>query len=158
MPRVSGRGILLALQQLDYTLYGEWTFPSRVSPYLVKIKVAHTRLPSVGFRSWSQFLAVSLQVTWIINPGGRAAITFRQACSYLKRAATNFAAWWTDARWVWAVCLRLLPDSVATAIWTLALLRLSPAAMHANHSATEPPWRTAYIYVDYAVVMLWMRM
>ena len=31
-------------------------------------KSAHTRLPSVGFRSWSRFLAVSLQVTWIINP------------------------------------------------------------------------------------------
>jgi len=23
----------------------------------------------------------------------------------LKRAATNFAAWWTEARWVWTVCL-----------------------------------------------------
>ena len=33
-----------------------------------KAKVAHTRLPSVGFPSWSRFLAVSLQVTWIINP------------------------------------------------------------------------------------------
>jgi len=32
----------------------------------------------------------------------------------LKRAATNSAAWWTEARWVWAVCLRLLPDSVCT--------------------------------------------
>ena len=29
--------------------------------------VAHTPLPSVGFRSWFQFLAVSLQVTWVIN-------------------------------------------------------------------------------------------
>jgi len=28
-----------------------------------KVKVAHTRLPSVGFRSSSRFLAVSLQVT-----------------------------------------------------------------------------------------------
>ena len=45
----------------------------------------------------------------------------------LKRAATNFAAWWTEAQWVWRVCLRLLPDSVAAAIWTRALLRLSPA-------------------------------
>ena len=45
----------------------------------------------------------------------------------LKRAATNFAAWWTEAQWVWTVCLILLPDSVATAIWTQALLRLSPA-------------------------------
>jgi len=32
------------------------------------VMVAHTRLPSVGFRSWSRFLAVSLQVTWVINP------------------------------------------------------------------------------------------
>ena len=42
----------------------------------------------------------------------------------LKRAATNFSAWWTDAWWVWTVCLRLLPDSIATAIWTQALLCL----------------------------------
>ena len=33
-----------------------------------KVKVAHTRLPSVGFRSWSRFLTVSMQVTWVINP------------------------------------------------------------------------------------------
>jgi len=31
-------------------------------------KVAHTRLQSVGFQSWSRFLAVSLQVAWVINP------------------------------------------------------------------------------------------
>ena len=31
-------------------------------------KVAHTRLPSIGFRGWSRFFAVSLQVTWVINP------------------------------------------------------------------------------------------
>ena len=31
-----------------------------------KVKVAHTRLPSVGSRSWSPFLAISLQVTWVI--------------------------------------------------------------------------------------------
>ena len=31
-------------------------------------KLAHTRLPSIGFRNWSRFLAVSLQVTWIVNP------------------------------------------------------------------------------------------
>jgi len=35
----------------------------------------------------------------------------------LQRPATTFAAWWTEARWVWTVCLRLLPDSVATVIW-----------------------------------------
>jgi len=31
-------------------------------------KVAHTRLPSVRFRSLSRFLAVSLQVMWVLNP------------------------------------------------------------------------------------------
>ena len=34
----------------------------------ITLKVAHTRLPSVGFRSWSRFFAVSLQVTWVIIP------------------------------------------------------------------------------------------
>ena len=33
-----------------------------------KVQLAHTRLPRVGFRSWSRLLAVSLQVTWVINP------------------------------------------------------------------------------------------
>jgi len=32
-----------------------------------KVKVAHSRLPRVGFRSWSWFLAVSLQVMCVIN-------------------------------------------------------------------------------------------
>jgi len=32
----------------------------------------------------------------------------------LKRAATSFAAWWTEAWWVWTVCLRLLLDNVVT--------------------------------------------
>ena len=30
-------------------------------------KVAYTRSPSVGFRSWSWILAVSLQVTWVMT-------------------------------------------------------------------------------------------
>jgi len=34
-------------------------------------KVAHTRLPGVGFRSWSRFLAVSLHVMWVINQAVR---------------------------------------------------------------------------------------
>jgi len=106
-----------------------------------KVKVTHTRLPSVhvGFRSWSRFLAVSLQVTWVINPTVSCHYfpPGPQSLATLNRAATNFAAWWTQARWVWTVCLRVLPDSVAAAIWTRALLRLSPARH--NHSATEPP-------------------
>ena len=63
----------------------------------------------------------------------------------LKRAATNFTAWWTEAQWVWTVCPRLLPDSIATAIWTWALLCPSPACYHL---ATEypPP-------IDYNVIV-----
>ena len=64
------------------------------------------------------------------KPGGRLPLlSTRPAVSptTLKRAATNFAAWWTEVQWVWTVCLRLLPDSITTAILTRALLRLSPA-------------------------------
>ena len=94
-----------------------------------KIKVAHTRLPSAGFRSWSRFLAVSLQVMWVIKSSRLLLLSARPAVTFatLKRAATNFAAWWTEAWWVWTVSLRLLPDSVVAASWIQALLRLSPA-------------------------------
>ena len=61
------------------------------------------------------------------KPDGRLPLLSTRPAVTLKRAATNFAAWWTEAQWVWAVCLKLLPDSVATAIWTQALLHLSPA-------------------------------
>ena len=64
------------------------------------------------------------------KPGGRLSLLSARPAftpATLERAATNFAARWTEARWVWTVCLRLLPDSVAAAIWTRALLRLSPA-------------------------------
>ena len=64
------------------------------------------------------------------KPGGRLPLlSVRPAVTLatLMRAATNFSAWWTEAQWVWTVCLRLLPDSVANALWTRALLRLSPA-------------------------------
>ena len=64
------------------------------------------------------------------KPGGRLPLLSTRPAvtpATLKRAATSFPAWWTEARWVWTVCLRLLSDSVATAIWTRALLHLSPA-------------------------------
>ena len=64
------------------------------------------------------------------KPGGRLPLLFARPAvtpATLKRADTSFAAWWTEARWVWTVCLRLFPDSLAAAIWTRALLHLSPA-------------------------------
>ena len=78
---------------------------------------ARTRLPSVVYRSWSQFLAVSLQVTWVVSPavGCHAVLSGRPAVTpaTLKTGAANLAAWWTKVRWVWTVCLRSLPNSVA---------------------------------------------
>jgi len=54
---------------------GDSTRSARRLPHLLlhhwsvkKVKVGHTRLPSIGFRRWSRFLAVSLQVAWVINP------------------------------------------------------------------------------------------
>ena len=73
------------------------------------------------------------------NPGGKLPLLSTRPAvtpTTLKRAATNFAAWWTEAQWVWTVCLRLLPDIVATAIWTQALLHLSPARWPLGYRAT----------------------
>ena len=63
---------------LDWLLYSSYhavcwivivTVPSvKLSVTIAVKEVAHTQLPSVRFWSWSQFLAVSLQVTWVINP------------------------------------------------------------------------------------------
>jgi len=34
-----------------------------------------------------------------------------------ERAATDFAASWTEAQWVWTVCLRLSLNGVATELF-----------------------------------------
>jgi len=106
---------------------GHWYNSTEVK----KVKVPHTQLPSVGFRSWSRFLAVSLPVTWVINPavGCHYFPPGLQLPSQPLRGLLQISLLSEplEARWVWTVCLRLLPESVATAIWTQALLRLSPA-------------------------------
>ena len=100
------------------------------SPYSITERRVSELIPVLNF------LAVSLQVTWVMNaavgchyfpPGLQLPSQPLRGLLNLKRAATNFAAWWTEAQWVWTVSLRLLPDSVAAAIWTQAPLRLSPA-------------------------------
>ena len=50
--------------------------PIGVYAYDKKVKVANTRLPSVGFRSYSRIFAVSLQVTGDVSnkPGGRVPL------------------------------------------------------------------------------------
>jgi len=103
------------------------------------LKVAHTRLPRVGFQGLIPVLGIQPAGDTSHKPGGRLPLLSVRptvTLATLKRAATNFAAWWTEAQWVWAVCLRLLSDSVAAAIWTRAFCDW---IQHANHSATELP-------------------
>ena len=61
--------VLLAVQErkLKLASINPLTSVRWRSGFVLKM-VAHTRLPSVGFRNWSRFLAVNLQVTWVINP------------------------------------------------------------------------------------------
>jgi len=104
-----------------------------------KVKVAHTRLPSVGFRSWSRFLAVSLQLTWVwwvINPEV-GCYYFRHACSYPRNpyeGCCQFCCLVNRG----TMGVNSLPKtvSVATAIWTRALLCLSPAREPLGYRAT----------------------
>jgi len=83
--------------------------------------VAHTWLPSIGFQSWSQFLAVSLHMTRVINP----AVSCHyfppglQSPSQTLRGLPPIPL--LGAQRVWTVCLRLLPDSIAAVTWTKAL-------------------------------------
>jgi len=91
------------------------------SPY----SIAERRVPEL-------ILVICFQPAGYVShkPGSRLPLhSARPAVTLttLKRAATSFAVWWTEAQWVRTVCLRLLPDSVANAIWTQALLCLSPA-------------------------------
>jgi len=63
----------------------------------------------------------------------------------LTRSAANFAARWTEARWVWTVCLTLSPDSVATAIWTQALLQSVPeSSTLTSRLPSHPSWPIAH--------------
>ena len=77
------------------------------------------------------------------KPGGRLTLlSARPAVTLttLKKAATNFAVWWTEAQWVWTVCLKLVPNSVTAAIWTQALL--CQATQHDYCNTTSESYRT----------------
>ena len=113
-------------------------------------KVAHTRLPSVGFRSWSWFLSVSLQVTWVINlavgchyflPGlqlppqpSRGLLPILLLGEQRRNGCEQFAQ---DCCYPTASRLRFEPRPFCAWI------------QHANHSATEPPNKT--IRLPYSV-------
>ena len=73
------------------------TPPRWVRQSFKKIKVAHTRLPSVGFRSWLIPVLGSQAAGGVSHkPGGRLPLpSARPAVTLatLLRADTNFAAW-----------------------------------------------------------------
>ena len=107
-------------------------------------KVAHTRLPCM--RRVPELIPVlGSQPAGDVShkPGGRLPLLSARPAvtpATLKRAATNFAAWWTEARWVGE--LQFSQDCYPTA----SRLRFEPRSFcawvqHANHSDTEPPLR-----------------
>ena len=61
-------GTWISTQQDVYVRPTTDSFYAASQTLTKKVKVAHTRLPSVGFCSWSRFLAASPQVTQVINP------------------------------------------------------------------------------------------
>ena len=74
------------------------------SPYLVTERRVPELIPVLGSQpagDVSHKLGGRLPLL-----SGRSAVT----TATLKRAATNFATWWTEVQWVWTVCLRLLPE------------------------------------------------
>ena len=94
---------------------------SKDSPYSITERMVPELIPVLGSQPAGDMSH---------KPGGGLPLLSARptvTIATLKSAAAIFTAGWTEARWVWTVCLRLLPDSVTTAIWTQALLRVSPA-------------------------------
>jgi len=118
-------------------------------------KVAHTRLPSVGFRSWSRSLAVSLQVTWVINQA--------VGCHYFTPGPQLPSQPLKGLLPILLVgeqrhdgCEQFAYDCYPTA----SRLRFEPRpfctrVQHANHSATEPS-RCAIFFVFLLLYLVYL--
>ena len=77
------------------------TFTTEGSPYSITERGVPELIPVLGSQP-------AIDVSH--KPGGRLPLLSS------RPAVTSFTAWWTEAQWVWTVCLRLLPDSVATRV------------------------------------------
>jgi len=87
------------------TSSGWWRLKGKGSPYSIAQRRVLELIPVLGSQPAG---GVSHK------PNGRLPVLSARPAvtsATLKRAATNFAAWWTEARWVWTI---LLPDSIAT--------------------------------------------
>jgi len=117
-------------QSLDrcFSLSAATVLKGRGSPYSITERRVPELIPVLG----SQFAGDVSH-----KPGGRLPLLFARPAvtvATLKRDATNFAAWWTDARRVWTVCRDCYP--------TASRLRYERGpfcawVQHANHSAIE---------------------
>jgi len=119
-------------------IYSNWLHlcDARTAAWMVKI--AHTQLPVVDFRSWSRFLAVSLQVKWVINPavGCHYFLPGLQLPSQPLRGLLPILLLGEQRH---DGCEQFALDCYPTA----SRLRFEPRTLctrvqHANHSATEP--------------------
>ena len=109
----------------DQTIWSSWEFhyyhKGKGSPYSITERRVPELIPVLSSQPAGDVSHKPRSKLPLLS--ARPAIT----STTLKTAATSFAALWTETQWVWTVCLRLLPDSITAAIWTRALLRLSPA-------------------------------
>ena len=110
-----------------------------------KVKVAHTRLQSIWFRSWSRFLAVSLQVMWVMNPAVGCHY-FPPGLQLPPQPLRGMLPILLLGEQRHDGCEQFAYDCYLTA----SRLRVEPGpfcawVQHANHSATEPPrWSLIY--------------
>ena len=83
-----------------------WCKKSNGSPYSITERRVPELIPVLGSQPTGDMSH---------KPGGRLPLLSTRPAvtpATFTRAATSVAAWWTEAQWLWAVCLRLLPDSV----------------------------------------------
>jgi len=99
------------------------------SPYSITKRTVPELIPVLGSQPAARWLSH--------KPGSRLPLLSDGPA--VSPAVTNFAAWWTKAQWVWAV----LPKTVNP---TVLRLQFEPGpfctwVQHANHLATEPPYK-----------------
>jgi len=121
------------------------TYFKKASKLAKKVKVAYTRLPSVGSQSWSRFLAVSLQVMWVINP----AVDCHYCLQLPPQPLRGLLPVLLLGEQRHNGCEQFAQDCYPTA----SRLRFEPElfcawAQLANHSATEPPQVLEILFIS----------
>ena len=132
-------GNFVSTEPMSHIYRSALTLKGKGSPYSITVRRVHTHcIVYQRIRDFRDNSAIQIDIYHTIlelipvlgshpagemnhKPDGRLSLLSARPAvtpATLTRAATSFAAWWTEAQWVWTVCLRLLPDSIATVIWT----------------------------------------